>query len=51
MDDSCRDIPRRLDIKNQPLEFDINLSQVMEVPRTPTLEVPPYNFKLEMHWS
>jgi len=38
----------RLDIKNQPLDFDIYLSQVIEVPRTPTLEVPPYNFKLEL---
>ena len=46
MDQSCRDIPMRLDIKHQPLNFDIYLSQVIDIPKT-SLEEPPYDFKLE----
>lgn len=47
MDQSCRDIPMRLDINHQPLNFDIYLSQVIDIPRTPSLEVPSYDFSLE----
>lgn len=36
----------RLDIRYQPLNFDIYLSQVIEVPST-CLQEPPYDFRLE----
>lgn len=48
MDYSCQDIPMWLGINHQPLNFDIYLSQVIDVPRTQSLEVPPYDFKLEL---
>lgn len=47
MDYSCRDIPMRLDVKHQPLNFDIYLSQVIDLPRT-SLDEEPYNFQLEL---
>lgn len=47
MDQSCRDIPMRLDVKHQPLNFDIYLSQVIDVPKT-SIDDPPYNFQLEL---
>lgn len=47
MDYSCRDIPMRLDINHQPLNFDIYLSQVIEIPKT-SLDEPPYNFQVEI---
>lgn len=47
MDYSCRDIPMRLDIRHQPLNFDIYLSQDIDLPRT-SLDEPPYNFQLEV---
>lgn len=47
MDYNCRDIPMKLDIKFQPLDFDIYLSQVIDVPIT-SLEQEPYNFQLEI---
>lgn len=37
----------RLSIKYQPLNFDIYLSQVIDIPRT-SIEEPPYNFQLEL---
>ena len=37
----------RLDIRHQPLNFDIYLSQVIDVPRT-SIDEPAYNFKLEL---
>lgn len=46
MDYNCRDIPMRLDIRYQPLDFEIYLSQAIEVPRT-SLQEPPYDFHLE----
>lgn len=46
MDYSCRDIPMRLDVRHQPLNFDIYLSQVIEVPIT-SLQEHPYDFRLE----
>lgn len=46
MDYSCRDIPMILDIRYQPLNFDIYFSQVIEVPRT-SLQEQPYDFKSE----
>lgn len=46
MDYSCQDIPMRLDIRYQPLNFDIYLSQVIEVPRT-SLQEQPYDFHSE----
>lgn len=46
MDYSCRDIPMRLDIRYQPLNFDIYLSQVINIPYT-SLNEEPYNFQLE----
>lgn len=46
MDYNCTDIPMRLDIRHQPLNFDIYLSQVIEIPRT-CLEDPPYDFRIE----
>lgn len=46
MDYSCRDIPMILDIRYQPLDFDIYFSQVIEVPRT-SLQEQPYDFRSE----
>jgi len=46
MDYSCQDIPMRLDIKYQPLDFEVYLHQVIDIPRT-SLEEAPYNFQLE----
>lgn len=37
----------RLDIRYQPLDFEIYLSQVIDIPRT-SIEEPPYNFQLEL---
>lgn len=36
----------KLDIKYQPLNFDIYLEEIIDVPRT-SLDEPPYSFKLE----
>lgn len=47
MDYSCRDIPMRLDIHHQPLNFDIYLSQMIDVPRS-SVDQQPYNFQLEL---
>lgn len=47
MDYSCRDIPMKLDIKYQPLNFEIYLSQIIDIPRT-SVEQEPYNFQLEI---
>lgn len=46
MDYSCRDIPMRLNIKYQPLDFDIYFSQVTDIPNTSIAE-QPYNFHVE----
>lgn len=37
----------RLDIKYQPLDFEVYLSQVIDIPRVSSLEQPPYTFQLE----
>jgi hypothetical protein len=47
MDQSCQDIPMRLDIKHQPLNFDIYLEQVIDIPKT-SINEPPYDFRLEV---
>lgn len=47
MDYSGRDIPMRLDVKHQPLNFDIYLSQNIDIPKT-SLDEEPYNFQLEL---
>lgn len=47
MDHLCRDIPMKLDIRRQPLDFSIYLHQVIEVPQTSAGE-PAYNFQCEI---
>lgn len=46
MDQGCQDIPMRLDIQHQPLNFDIYLEQVIDIPKT-SIDQPPYDFHLE----
>lgn len=48
MDYNCRDIPMKLDVKHQPLNFDIYLDNRIEIPRT-SIDEKPYDFKLELH--
>jgi hypothetical protein len=47
MDQSCQDIPMRLDIKHQPLNFDIYLEQEIDIPKT-SIDEKPYDFQLEL---
>lgn len=46
MDYSCRDIPMKLDINHQPLDFNIYLEQIIDIPKT-SLDEPPYSFQAE----
>lgn len=47
MDHYCQDIPMKLDVKHQPLNFDIYLNNRVEIPRT-SIDEEPYDFRLEI---
>lgn len=47
MDYNCKDIPMKLDVKHQPLNFDIYLNNRVQIPRTSVNE-QPYDFHLEL---
>lgn len=47
MDYNCRDIPMKLDVNHQPLNFDIYLNHRIVIPKT-CIEEKPYDFQIEL---
>lgn len=47
MDYNCRDIPMKLDVNHQPLNFDIYLNHRIVIPRT-CIDERPYDFQIEL---